>query len=106
MKPDKPKIQVTSRISRHRGRVAASGGQRVKVTVPFRHASLVKAIAGVLRSGGSEAEHVRRSLQSVLTARSARTGAELVSFFRASPLTETDLSIERDRSTGRSVDFG
>lgn len=77
------------------------------MTVPFRDASLVKAIAGVLRSGGAEAEHMCLSLlQPVLTARSARTGAELVSFFRASPLTETDLPIERDRSTGRSVDFG
>ena len=32
---------------------------------------------------------------------SARTGAELVAFFRASPLVGEDLIIERDQSTSR-----
>ena len=42
----------------------------------------------------------------MLTAPRAKTGAELVAFLRASPLTDAELPIERDRSTGRSTDFG
>ena len=71
----------------HRKRVATSGAQRVEVTVPSRDAPLVKAIAGALRSGGEEAEVIRRSLEPVLTAPRARTGAELVAFLRTSRLT-------------------
>ena len=106
MEQENLKTRESVRVSRHRRRVAASGAQRVEVTVPSRDAPLVKAIAGVLRSDGKEAEHVRRSLQSVLTTPRARTGAELLAFLRASPLTESDLSIERDRSAGRSAKFG
>ena len=106
MEPGKPKTGEDSRVSRHRRRVSASGAQRVEVTVPSRDASLVKAIAGALRSGGDEAEQVRRLLQPVLAIPRVRTGAELVAFLRASPLTEAELPIERDRSTGRSADFG
>ena len=106
MKPGKPNTEDDSRVYRHRRRVSASGAQRVEVTVPSRDASLVKAIAGALRSGGDEAEHIRRSLQPTLGTPRARTGAELVAFLRASPLAEAELPIERDRSTGRSADFG
>ena len=93
-------------VSRHRKRVATSGAQRVEVTVPSRDAPLVKAIAGALRSDGEEAELIRQSLQPMLTAPRAKTGAELVAFLRASPLTDAELPIERNRSTGRSADFG
>ena len=106
MEPGKPKTGDDTRVARYRRRVSASGAQRVEVTVPSRDASLVKAIAGALRSGGEEAEHVRRSLQPVLATSRVRTGGELVAFLRASPLTEAELPIERDRSTGRSADFG
>ena len=74
--------------------------------VPSHDAPLVKAIAGVLRSDSAKAERIRKSLHPVLTATKAKTGAELVAFLRASPLTETELPIERDRSTGHSADFG
>ena len=106
MKPIDPKTQETSRVSRHRKKLATSGAQRVEVTVPSRDAPLVKAIAGALRSDGEEAELIRRSLQPMLTAPRAKTGTELVAFLRASPLTDSELPIERDRSTGRSADFG
>ena len=106
MEPANSKTQEASRVSRHRKRVATSGAQRVEVTVPSRDAPLVKAIASALRSGGEEAEVIRRSLEPVLTAPKARTGAELVAFLRTSPLTEADLPIERDTSTGRSAELG
>ena len=105
MKHPGPKTRLASRVSRHRTRVAASGARRVEVTVPLQDAPLVKAIAGALRSGGEEAELVRRSLQQRLTAPRAETGAELVAFLRASPLTDVDLAVERDHSTGRSADL-
>ena len=100
------KTQDASRVSRHRKRIAASGAKRVEVTVPSRDAPLVKAIAGALRSDGQEAQFIRQSLLPMLTTQKARTGAELVAALRASPLTEVELQIERDKSTGRSVELG
>ena len=105
MNPTNLMTKETSRISRHRKRIATGGAKRVEVTVPFQDAPLVKAIAGALRSGGEEAELIRRSLQPVLTAPRAKTGVELVAFLRASPLTDAELAIERDHSTGRSADL-
>ena len=105
MNPANLKTQGASRVSRHRKRIRTSGAQRVEVTVPSRDAPLVKAIASALRSDGQEAERIRESLQPMLTVPRAKTGSELVAFFRASPLTDAELSIERDRSSGRSADL-
>ena len=96
----------TSRIARHRRKVAAKGAKRVEVTVPSGDAPLMKAIAGALRSGGEEAERIRESLQPMLSLPRAKTGEELVAFFRASPLVGAELQLERDRSAGRSADLG
>ena len=93
------------RVARHRKKVATSGGKRVEVTVPSRDAPLIKAVAGALRSGGEEAERVRELLQPTLSFQRAKTGRELVAFFRASPLVGAKLEIKRDRSTGRSADL-
>lgn len=106
MKPANLRTQEASRVSRHRKRIASSGARRVEVTVPSQDAPLVKAIAGALRSDGVEAKLIRQLLYPVLTAPKAKTGAELVAFLRASPLTETELSIERDRSVGHAADLG
>ena len=95
MNPANLKTQGASRVSRHRKRIRTSGAKRVEVTVPSRDAPLVKAIASALRSDG----------QPMLTVPRAKTGPELVAFFRASPLTDAELSIERDRSSGRSADL-
>ena len=98
--------QAKARVARHRSRAAVKGAKRVEVTVPIRDASLVKAIAGALRNGGAKAKYIRESIQPLVAAPKAKTGAELVAFFRNSPLVEAELSFERDRSSGRSVDFG
>ena len=105
MKPANLKTQQASRVSRHRKRIATGGAKRVEVTVPLQDAPLVKAIAGALRTGGEDAEVIRRTLQPRLIAPRAKTGAELVAFLRASPLTDADLAVERDHSTGRSADL-
>ena len=105
MEPTSLKSQEASRVSRHRKRVATSGAKRVEVTVPSQDVSLVRAIAGALRSDGEEAKRIRQSLQPMLTAPRAKTGAELVAFLRTSPLTDAELPIERDRSAGRSADL-
>ena len=94
-----------ARVARHRTKAAAAGSQRVEVTVPAQDALLVRAIAGTLRLGGLEAKRVRETLKPMVSSKKARTGIELVAFFRASPLANTELSFERDRSTGRSIDF-
>lgn len=94
-----------ARVDRHRVKLAAEGSKRVEVTVPARDARLVKAIAGALRSGGEDARRIRESLQPMFAAPKAKTGPELVAFFRASPLAGADLQVERDRSTGRDADL-
>jgi len=96
----------TMRVARHRKKVATSGEKRVEVTVSARDAPLVKALAGVLRSGGEDAERIRESLQPLIPTARARTGEELVAFFRTSPLVENEFEVERDRSTGRAADLG
>ena len=106
MEHAKQTTRKTSRIARHRKKVAASGAKRVEVTVPSRDAPLVKAIAGTLRSGGEEAEHIRETLGPMLSVPRAKTGPELVAFFRASPLVGAEVRFERDRSTGRTADLG
>lgn len=91
------------RVARHRAKATAQGARRIEVTVPARDAWAIKAVAGILRAGGKNAEKARKAITSVTPARSARTGAELVEFFRSSPFVGEDIVIERDRSTGRRV---
>ena len=97
--------RAKGRVARHRTRVAASGSKRVEVTVPSCDAALVKAIAGALRSGGEDAKRIRDSLQPIVSSSKAKTGSELVAFFRRSPLVGADLQVERDESTGRSAEL-
>ena len=94
-----------ARVARHRTKVAAAGSRRVEVTVPAQDAPLLKAVAGALRSGGPEADRLRETLKPMVSSKTARTGTELVAFFRNSPLANTELSFRRDRSAGRSIDF-
>ena len=70
-----------------------------------RDAALIKAVGSALRAGGKDAERVRAALASITSIEPVRTGAELVAFFRASPLVGEELMIERDQSTGRCVDL-
>ena len=106
MKRAQQATKKASRVARCRKKIAASGAKRVEVTVPSHDAPLVKAMAGVLRLGGEDANRIRKSLQSLLSSPKARTGKELMAFLRASPLVETELQIERDRTTGRCADLG
>ena len=99
--------QANKRIAQYRSRASAKGSKRVEVTVPNRRdAMLVKAIADALRKGGEKAKRVREYVQPLVSAPRAKTGAELVAFFRNSPLVGTELSLERDQSSGRNVDLG
>lgn len=66
----------------------------------------IAAIAGALHSGGEEAQRLRDSLQPILSVPKAKSGRELVAFFRASPLVEAELPVERERAPGRAADLG
>ena len=94
-----------TRVARHRAKTAAQGSRRIEVTVAARDAGLIKAAAGALRKGGKDAKRVREALASTTSIEPVRTGAELVAFFRASPLVGEELMIGRDQSTGRCVDL-
>ena len=82
------------------------GSRRVEVTVATCDAGLIKAVASTLRAGGEHAQRVRDALASMSSARPTRTGVELVTFLRASPLVGEEFTIDRDQSTGRVVDLG
>jgi len=97
--------KIEHRVIKHRTRVLARGSKRVEVTVPSGDAVLVKEIAGTLRAGGKDARRIRETLQPLLSTCQAKTGAELVAFFRKSPLADFDVAIERDLSSGRSIDL-
>ena len=97
--------RTKARMARHRTKTVASGSKRIEVTVPSRDTGLVKAIASALRAGGKDAQHIRESLEPIVSLSKAKTGSELVAFFRNAPLIGDELDIERDTSTGRSADF-
>jgi hypothetical protein len=81
------------------------GTKRVEVTVPANDVELIRRLANELRAGGEQAERLRASVSSPSGFQPARTGDELVAFFRSSPLVGEDLSFERDRSSGRPIDL-
>ena len=95
-----------SRVARHRRRQSAAGAQRVEVTVPRNDAGLVRALADILRAGGTAAERLRERLRPLVADDRARTGGDLVAFFRNSPVADEDLAFERDHSPGRPVVLG
>src|SRR6266404_3499408 len=103
MKTSKTRPPGTHRVQRHRARQERGGKSRVEVTVPATDARLVRTIADRLRAGGHHAVAIREALAPVLANGRARTGEELLAFFRASPLVGVDLRIERDKSTGRKA---
>lgn len=94
-----------SRTVRHRRRQALRGTRRVEVTVPDEDVELVRHLAAALRAGGDEAEGLRAQLRTMSGFRPARSGDELVAFFRRSPLVGEDLDVQRDRSPGRPIDL-
>lgn len=89
----------------HRRSLTQAGVKRVEVTVPVEDSELVRGVAARLRAGGDDAAELRALLEERVAARRARTGVELVAFFRASPLTEVELEVVRDRSPGRPVNL-
>jgi hypothetical protein len=94
---------AAQRLARHRRRLIGLGAQRLEITVPVTDAALVRALAATLRAGGEPAQQLRDRFQPVLRPPVAATGADLVAFFQASPLCDADLTIERDRASGRPV---
>lgn len=97
--------RAAGRVTRHRRKLARSGVKRIEVTIPAQDTTLVRDLAAALRSGGEEARKIRARLRSVAGRKQAKTGKELVAFFRASPLVGLDLEFERDKSTGRPVEL-
>ena len=90
----------TSRVKSHRARLSKAGLKRVELTVPEGDVELVCRLAVHLRDDRETTSPLRDQLRASLS-KPALTGEELVAFFRASPLIEADLIIERDRSPGR-----
>lgn len=97
--------KTADRVQQHRGRRAATGIRRLEVAVPADDAPLLRQVAAVLRAGGQRAEQLKRQLAPAVGTAPARSGEELVAFFRASPFVGEDIRLERDRSPGRPVDL-
>ena len=94
-----------ARVARHRAKAITQGARRIEVTVPTRDAWAIKAVANILREGGKNAQKVRKTITSMTPVKPARTGTELIDFFRSSPLVAEDFVVERDQSTGRRIDL-
>lgn len=77
----------------------------MEVAVPAGDATLLRQVAAVLRAGGQAAEQLRAQLTPGMGIAPARTGEELVAFFRASPFVGEDVDVERDRSSSRAVEL-
>lgn len=103
MKASKSKHSGARRVERHRVRVERSGKTRVEVVVPTTDVNMVRGLAARLRAGGGGAAAAREALAPLLAGTQARTGEELLAFFRASPLVGVDLRIERSKSPGREL---
>ena len=95
----------SKRVAEHRRRLASQGKRRLEVVVPEEDASLVKDLANALCHEGDAARELRRTLAPLLYDDVARTGRELIAFFKASPLADEDLDLERDKSPIRDIDF-
>ncbi len=95
---------LAERVGRYRRKLAQTGVRRVEVAVPTQDVPLIRHISEILRDGGAAAATLRDALGAA-TASGAATGADLVAFFRASPLVGVDLDIERDRSAGRPIEL-
>lgn len=93
------------RVARHRAKANTQGTRRIEVTVPTRDAWAIRAMASILREGGENAQKARKAISSIVPVKSARTGVELIDFFRSSPFVGEDIVIERDHSTGRRIDL-
>jgi hypothetical protein len=93
------------RVARHRWKQRAAGVKRMDVAVPAADSALLKEVAAVLRAGGEPARRMRQRLHPVTGRSRARTGRDLVAFFRSSPLVGEELDVARDRSPGRAVDL-
>src|SRR5579859_8023133 len=70
----------------------------VEVTIPVQDVSLIHCIARILCEDGAEAHLLRQQVRKAPGEKSKRTGADLIAFFRNSPLTEIALELERDRA--------
>jgi hypothetical protein len=100
----KRRAGMAERVGRYRRKLSQSGVKRVEVTVPARGSALLKKVASILRGDDRDAEKMRGAL-AALVAPTAETGADLVAFFRKSPFVGAEVEFERDKSTGRPVEF-
>jgi len=91
------------RTMAYRDRLHTQGVKRVEVRIPAQDVPLVHNIAGILRTGGDEAATLREQIQQATGEGVDTTGKDLIAFLRNSGL--SDLNLERDKSTGRTITF-
>ena len=91
------------RIKAYRNRLAHSGVKRIEVRIPASDAPLVHSIADILRTGGDEARNLRSQISHSTGEDKNTTGKDLINFFRTSILMDTDLDLERDSTTSRTL---
>lgn len=91
------------RIKAYRSRLQNQGVKRVEVRIPVQDVPLVHSIAGILRTGGDQAHSLRAQVQHATGDDKHTTGKDLIAFFRTSMLKDTELDLERDATTSRTI---
>src|SRR6516162_2950873 len=90
--------------------------ESIQMIIPVQDIHLMHCLSGILRKGGDEAESLRQQLRQITDLNLGktgdnlkRTGADLIAFFRNSPLAdvafELERELERDKETSRTITF-
>ena len=99
------RVEPNPCLERRWRRLEKAGARRVEVSVPAADAGLVRAIARTLLEDGEGAQALRSQFVPLVDVSPARTGTELLAFFRSSPLVGAGLEFERDRFADRPIEL-
>jgi len=91
-------------IENYRSRLTERGIIRFELQALEADRDLIRTLARKLIEEGSEAEHIRRTVQEAVSGEPSKPGGILTAL-RRSPLVGTDLDLTRPREERRKVDL-
>ena len=91
-------------IEKYRSRLARRGIVRFELQACEGDRDLIRMLARKLIEEGSEAGHLRRTMQRAVSSKPAKRGG-IVTALRRSPLVDAALDLARPREEGRVIDL-